>query len=165
MQGLRMEPANTCVHGAQHTPLARTLNPARPQLQRSCMQALTQQDGEQLANAILSMSEQSTCNNPAAFVADMKTMFDLLDPETIRSQTSEVLRDMIETLRQHSVTLKSTVSTVVVTTLVLEGWSSKLNPDLHIMDSLRDMLAVDWRDRIGRSVDKIMAGGGDLAVV
>ena len=31
-----------------------------------------------------------------------------------------------ETLRRHGVTLKSTVSTIVVTTLVLEGWSSKV---------------------------------------
>lgn len=62
------------------------------------------------------------------------------------------------------VTLKSTVSTVVVTTLVLEGWSRELNPDLHIMDTLRDMLAVDWKDRISRAVDKVMASG-QLAVV
>jgi hypothetical protein len=62
------------------------------------------------------------------------------------------------------VTLKSTVSTVVVTTLVLEGWSSKLNPDLLILDRVKDMLATDWRDRVGRAVDKIMAGG-QLAVM
>jgi aarF domain-containing kinase len=62
------------------------------------------------------------------------------------------------------VTLKSTVSTVVVTTLVLEGWSRELNPDLRIMDTLRDMLAVDWKERLGRAVDKVMAGG-QLAVV
>jgi aarF domain-containing kinase len=53
------------------------------------------------------------------------------------------------------VTLKSTVSTVVVTTLVLEGWSRELDPDLHIMDTLRDMLAVDWKERLSRAVDKV----------
>lgn len=53
------------------------------------------------------------------------------------------------------VTLKSTVSTVVVTTLVLEGWSRELNPDLHIMDTLRDMLAVDWKERLSSAVDKV----------
>lgn len=52
----------------------------------------------------------------------------------------------------------------MVTTLVLEGWSKELNPDLHIMDTLRDMLAVDWKDRISRAVDKVMANG-QLAVV
>ena len=62
------------------------------------------------------------------------------------------------------VTLKSTVSTVVVTTLVLEGWSQQLDPDLHILDTMRDMLAVRWADRISLTVDKIMAGGS-VAVV
>lgn len=62
------------------------------------------------------------------------------------------------------VTLKSTVSTVVVTTLVLEGWSRELNPDLRIMDALRDMLAADWKERLSSAVDKVMAGG-TLAVV
>lgn len=56
-------------------------------------------------------------------------------------------------------TLKSTVSTVVVTTLVLEGWSRELDPDLHIMDTLRDMLAVDWKERLSSAVDKVGVGG------
>jgi aarF domain-containing kinase len=65
------------------------------------------------------------------------------------------------------VTLKSTVSTVVVTTLVLEGWSRELDPDLHIMDALRDMLAVDWKGRLSSAVDKVRCscvclGGGVL---
>jgi aarF domain-containing kinase len=154
------------------------------------------------------MSESHTCPDEAAFIADMRHMFDELDPETIRKYTSDVLRDMIETLRLHQVrgaraclcrvaqlacaprrpapppphpptptpqptenpghdpqvTLKSTVSTVVVTTLVLEGWSSKLNPDLKILDSMKDILATDWSDRMGRAVDKIMATG-TLAVM
>eukprot|EP00878_Enallax_costatus_P014058 GHUV01014700.1.p1 GENE.GHUV01014700.1~~GHUV01014700.1.p1 ORF type:complete len:690 (+),score=243.48 GHUV01014700.1:426-2495(+) len=126
--------------------------------------ALTKQNGEAVARAILSMSEMHTCPNPDGFVRSLSDMFNNLDPEKIRTRTSEVLQDMIEELRQHQVTLKSTVSTVVVTTLVLEGWSKELNPDLHIMDTLRDMLAMDWKDRISRAVDKVMASG-QLAVV
>lgn len=42
-----------------------------------------------------------------------------------------------------------------MTTLVLEGWSRELDPDLHIMDTLRDMLAVDWKERLSRAVDKV----------
>ena len=72
---------------------------------------------------------------------------------------------MIETIRQHQVTLKSTVSTVVVTTLVLEGWSSRLHPDLSILDGLRDVLATDWRARISKTVDRIMTGDAqELAI-
>lgn len=129
--------------------------------------ALTRRDGERLANAILDMSERHTCPEPAAFVGALRDMFDALDPETIRGRTSDVLRDMIEELRRHQVTLKSTVSTVVVTTLVLEGWSSRLHPDLSIMDTLKEVLATDWRARMSRTVDRIMAGdaaSGELAV-
>lgn len=63
----------------------------------------------------------------------------------------------VETLRRHQVTLKSTVSTIVVTTLVLEGWSSKLDPDLHILDTMREMLSGDDAilERLGRVVDRI----------
>ncbi len=62
------------------------------------------------------------------------------------------------------VTLRSAVSTVVVTTLVLEGWSTKLNPEMRILDHVRDMLMVDWNERISLTVDKIMRNGS-LAVV
>lgn len=49
------------------------------------------------------MSESHACPDREAFIADMKTMFDELDPETIRKYTSDVLRDMIEMVRQHQV--------------------------------------------------------------
>jgi aarF domain-containing kinase len=112
------------------------------------------------------MSERHTCPDAPAFVAALTDMFDALDPETIRQCTSDVLRDMIETIRQHQVTLKSTVSTVVVTTLVLEGWSSRLHPDLSILDTLKDVLATDWRQRISKTVDRIMTGDTqELALV
>lgn len=126
--------------------------------------ALTQQDGEHIARTILDLSESHTCKNPEAFVEDLRDMFDSLDPAYIQKYTSQVFKDMIETLRKHSVTLKSTVSTVVVTTLVLEGWSQQLNPDLHILDTMRDMLSVKWADRISLTVDKIMSSGS-VAVV
>jgi hypothetical protein len=40
-------------------------------------------------------SSFSRCQDPDAFVADMKLMFDSLDAETIRAHTAEVFRDMI----------------------------------------------------------------------
>ncbi|GFH25969.1 ABC1 domain-containing protein, partial [Haematococcus lacustris] len=121
--------------------------------------ALTKQDGAGLGQAILDMSERHTCKNPEAFVAALAAMFDALDPDYIHRHTSRVIESIIDTLRQHQVTLKSTVSTVVVTTLVLEGWSSKLNPDMRILDHMRDMLQADWGERIGRIVDKTMSSG------
>jgi len=67
------------------------------------LQALTSQNGEALAHSILSMSERHTCHNPDKFIGALKEMFAALDPERVRTQTGEVLQDMIEQLRQHEV--------------------------------------------------------------
>ncbi len=49
------------------------------------------------------MSEMHTCPDTDRFVASLRDMFESLDPEVIRTRTSEVLQDMIEQLRQHQV--------------------------------------------------------------
>ena len=36
--------------------------------------------------------------------------------------------------------------------------SSKLNPDIKILDALRDLLPMRWHERIIRTVDRLMAG-------
>lgn len=84
----------------------------------------------------------------------MKTLFTGLELESISEHTSEIISDMMEKIRVHQVNLKGVVSTVVVTTMVLEGWSTKLNPDIKIMDALRDILPMSWNERIARTVDK-----------
>lgn len=116
--------------------------------------ALTSQDGEALGQNILDFSENQTCPDPKAFVKDMKTLFTGLQLESISEHTSEIIADMMEKIRLHQVNLKGVVSTVVVTTMVLEGWSSKLNPDIKIMDALKDILPMSWNERIARTVDK-----------
>ncbi|KAL0041617.1 hypothetical protein WJX79_009511 [Trebouxia sp. C0005] len=116
--------------------------------------ALTSQDGEALGQNILDFSENQTCPDPKAFVKDMKTLFTGLQLESISEHTSEIIADMMEKIRMHQVNLKGVVSTVVVTTMVLEGWSSKLNPDIKIMDALKDILPMSWNERIARTVDK-----------
>lgn len=58
---------------------------------------------------------------------------------------------MLKSLWQ--VNLKGVVSTVVVTTLVLEGWSTKLNPDIRILDALRRMLPRPYTEHLAMSAD------------
>lgn len=38
--------------------------------------------------------------------------------------------------------------------MVLEGWSTKLNPDIRIMDTLRDILPQAWGVRLGKAIDR-----------
>lgn len=63
------------------------------------------------------------------------------------------MQDVMETVRVHNVNLRGVVSTVVVTTLVLEGWSSKLNPDLKMLEELKDLLPLSWPERVQAYVE------------
>ena len=45
----------------------------------------------------------TTLQNPDAFVKELKGMFDALEPDYISQNTAVVFQDMIEKLRQHSV--------------------------------------------------------------
>ncbi|KAK9803443.1 hypothetical protein WJX73_001415 [Symbiochloris irregularis] len=125
--------------------------------------AITAKDGSALAQNILSFDDSQSCQDPEAFVQDMAAMFDALDPDTISEHTSDIISQMMETVRRHQVALKGIVSTVVVTTMVLEGWSSKLNPDIKVMGALRDLLPMNWHDRIQLTVDRFMTS--DPAIV
>ena len=64
--------------------------------------------------------------------------------------------------RVAQVALKGVVSTVVVTTLVLEGWSSKLNPDIKIMDKLQELLPLSYGERVSKFISEF---GSDREVV
>jgi hypothetical protein len=55
------------------------------------------------------------------------------------------------------VPIKGVVSTVVISTVVLEGWSTKLDPNIRIMESLRDVLPSSWGQRISKTVDRVMS--------
>jgi aarF domain-containing kinase len=38
--------------------------------------------------------------------------------------------------------------------MVLEGWSTKLNPDIRIMETLRDLLPQNWGVRVSKNLDR-----------
>lgn len=114
---------------------------------------LTSMDGAELADSIMTFAEERP-SNPSAFRQDMASLFASLDPELLRTNTPDVIAAMMDTIRQHQVHLKGVVSTVVITTMVLEGWSTKLNPDIRIMDTLRDILPTNRGHRIGKTLDR-----------
>lgn len=124
--------------------------------------ALTQIDGADVAQTILDMAVHPKCSNPAAFKQDMKELFDGLDFETIRHYTQEIIQDMLDKVRKHEVTLKGSVCTLMATTLVLEGWSTKLNPDICIMDRLKEKLPKPWKERLVQSMVEAEAQSGIL---
>jgi len=58
------------------------------------------------------------------------------------------------------VNLKGIVSTVVVTTLVLEGWSTKLNPDIKILEALKQMLPRAFTEHLAIASKDLFENGG-----
>lgn len=60
-------------------------------------------------------------------------------PHTLPAPSHQVVAEMMDTIRRHQVPLKGVISTVVISTVVLEGWSTKLDPDIRIMESLKEV--------------------------
>lgn len=127
-------------------------------------QALTRIDGADVAQTILDMAVHPKCSNPKAFIQDMKELFDELDFDTIRQYTQQVIQDMLDKVRRHEVTLKGSVCTLMATTLVLEGWSTKLNPEICIMDRLRTTLPKPWKERLAQTIENVEMERDLLAV-
>eukprot|EP00192_Tetraselmis_astigmatica_P009037 CAMPEP_0117684252 /NCGR_PEP_ID=MMETSP0804-20121206/20968_1 /TAXON_ID=1074897 /ORGANISM="Tetraselmis astigmatica, Strain CCMP880" /LENGTH=680 /DNA_ID=CAMNT_0005495167 /DNA_START=198 /DNA_END=2240 /DNA_ORIENTATION=- len=126
--------------------------------------ALCTLNGTAVAESIMRFSKDTP--SPAAshgFTAAMEEIFGELDEAKMRQHTQQVIADMLEAIRQYGVSLRGTVSTLMVTTMILEGWSTKLHPDIRIMDSVRDLLPGDWKQRLSRAVDTVMSAG-ELAV-
>ncbi|CAD7697705.1 unnamed protein product [Ostreobium quekettii] len=97
-----------------------------------------------------------------SFISSMKDLFDGLDKDAVREHTAEVMRAMLERVREYEVTLKGSVSSLVATTLVLEGWSTKLDPDLRIIEQMREALPVGQEQRRSQVLQDIaMLGSPD----
>jgi aarF domain-containing kinase len=95
----------------------------------------------------------------AGFRADMASLFSRLDPEMLRQNTSEVMAEMMDTIRRHGVHIRGVVSTVVITSIVLEGWSSKLDPDVRVLETVKsklEMLPSAWAERCSAAVEKVL---------
>ena len=120
----------------------------------SFFQSLTSLDGQGIADSILSFAE--AVDDATGFKNEMNSLFAALEPEQLRKNTQEVVSNMMDALREHGVQIPGVVSTVVITTMVLEGWSSKLNPDIRILDRLKDMLPPSWNIRMQKAVDDVL---------
>ena len=122
--------------------------------------ALTSLNGASVAESIIRFSNEPPSPAKAKeFVAAMEGVFRDLDEAKMRVHTQEVIAQMLEAIRENGISLRGAVSTVVVTTMILEGWSTKLHPDIRILDSIREMLPGKWNDRVCRAVDSIVGSG------
>eukprot|EP00890_Picochlorum_soloecismus_P002191 jgi/Picsp_1/2973/NSC_01197-R1_probable serine threonine-protein kinase abkc-like len=117
-------------------------------------ESLTSLDGGKIAECILQFADK--VGDAPAFKQDMANLFAALDPDHLRKNTQEVITDMMDSIRERGIQIPGSVSSVVITTMVLEGWSTKLNPDIRILESLKEMLPTAWEERMKKAVDNVL---------
>ncbi|KAK9167995.1 hypothetical protein Syun_000135 [Stephania yunnanensis] len=121
--------------------------------------AVTLRDGRTAAECTLRLSKQQNCPNPEAFIQEVEKSFtfwgtaegDLVHP-------AECMQQLLEQVRRHKVNIDGNVCTVMVTTLVLEGWQRKLDPDYDVMKTLKTLLfRADWAESLSYTIEGLMA--------
>jgi aarF domain-containing kinase len=71
---------------------------------------------------------------------------------------AECMHQLLEQVRRHKVNIDGNVCTVMVTTLVLEGWQRKLDPDYNVMKTLQTLLfKEDWAKSLQYTIEGLMA--------
>ncbi|XP_057538799.1 uncharacterized protein LOC130816158 [Amaranthus tricolor] len=121
--------------------------------------AVACRDGRTVAERTLQLSKQQSCPNPEAFIQEVKESFDFwATPEGDLVHPADAMQQLLEQVRRHKVNIDGNVCTVIVTTLVLEGWQRKLDPDYDVMRTLQTLLfKADWAQSLSYTIEGLMA--------
>ncbi|KNA17599.1 hypothetical protein SOVF_078750 [Spinacia oleracea] len=121
--------------------------------------AVARRDGRTVAERALQLSKQQSCPNPEAFIQEVKKSFDFwATPEGDLVHPADAMQQLLEQVRRHKVNIDGDVCTVIVTTLVLEGWQRKLDPDYNVMRTLQTLLfKADWAKSLSYTIEGLMA--------
>uniref|UniRef100_A0A5B7AFL1 Putative AarF domain-containing kinase isoform 2 n=1 Tax=Davidia involucrata TaxID=16924 RepID=A0A5B7AFL1_DAVIN len=121
--------------------------------------AVACRDGHTAAECTLRLSKQQNCPNPEAFIKEVKESFDFWGTaEGDLVHPAECMQQLLEQVRRHKVNIDGNVCTAMVTTLVLEGWQRKLDPDYNIMHTLQTLLLkADWAKSLSYTIEGLMA--------
>ncbi|XP_047308554.1 probable serine/threonine-protein kinase abkC [Impatiens glandulifera] len=172
-----MHPGNILVRVAQNKPIRRSLFKSKPhlifldvgmtaELSKSdrvnlleFFKAVARRDGKTAAECTLRLSKQQNCPNPEAFIMEVKNSFDFWgSAEGDIVHPAECMHQVLEQVRRHKVNIDGNVCTAMVTTLVLEGWQKKLDPDYDVMQTLQSLLLkADWATSLSYTIEAIMA--------
>ncbi|PWA87211.1 protein kinase superfamily protein [Artemisia annua] len=125
---------------------------------QSFFKAVARRDGDTAARATLRLSKQQNCPNPQAFIKEVKESFEYWGtPEGRGVHPADCMHQLLEQVRRHQVNVDGNVCTVMVTTLVLEGWQRKLDPDYDIMHTLQKLvLKEDWAKSLTYTIERLM---------
>ncbi|KAG2448971.1 hypothetical protein HYH02_005725 [Chlamydomonas schloesseri] len=150
--------------------MATELSPVDQENMVGLFRSFAAMDGRACGEWTLRFSGDSqSCPDPEAFRTAMQEAFDELHKMDLAAagqvdscsfkNGADALAAVLELVRQHQVSLPGHICAVVVTTLVLEGWSNKLDPDHSVLTQVQQMFEpenVPWSHRITSLVDKVM---------
>ncbi|KAJ7554627.1 hypothetical protein O6H91_05G001400 [Diphasiastrum complanatum] len=115
-------------------------------------------DGRKAAESTLQFSHAQSCPDPKAFIKDVEESFQYWKKTGDEVHTGECIQELLEQVRRHKVNIDGDVCTVIVTTLVLEGWQRKLDPDYNVMETLHSLLfKAEWASSLSYTIDNLMA--------
>ncbi|CAM6036199.1 unnamed protein product [Sphagnum compactum] len=122
------------------------LNPRSRGIMLEVFKAVARKDGHAVADWTLQFAEDQTCPDPENFKRDVDAKFkEYLSVRGTASNTGECMTELFDQIRKHRVNMDGDVCTVMVTTLILEGWQRKLDPDLDVFQMLGDLLLkAEW---------------------
>lgn len=107
----------------------------------SFFKALVLHDGRTAAESTLKLSKRQNCPNPEAFIEEVDSCFNFWDSSGgCRIDSADRIQKLMELVRHHKVNIDGDICTVIVTTLVLEGWQKKLDPKYNVMETMQKLL-------------------------
>lgn len=120
--------------------------------------AVALRDGRTAAECTLRLSKQQNCPNPRAFIEEVEKSFKHWESLGHLLHPGDCMQQLLEQVRRHKVNVDGNVCAVMVTTLVLEGWQRKLDPEYDVMHTLQTLLfRVDWVDSLVYTIEGLMA--------
>ncbi|XP_074319433.1 uncharacterized protein LOC141656447 [Silene latifolia] len=121
--------------------------------------AVALRDGSTAARCTLQLSKRQNCPNPGAFIKEVEKQFSLWrSPEGDTLHAADCMQQLLELVRHHKVNIDGNVCTVMVTTMVLEGWQRKLDPEYNVLDTLKAMMfKVDWAESLSYTLEGLVA--------
>uniref|UniRef100_A0A0D6R1D5 ABC1 atypical kinase-like domain-containing protein n=2 Tax=Araucaria cunninghamii TaxID=56994 RepID=A0A0D6R1D5_ARACU len=121
--------------------------------------AIALRDGQAAAQCTLKFSRHQSCPDPDAFIKEVDSTFKFWHaPECKNVHQADCMHELLEQVRRHKVNIDGNVCTVMVTTLVLEGWQRKLDPSYDAIETLQALvLKADWTESLLYTIGGLVA--------
>ncbi|CAJ1978754.1 unnamed protein product [Sphenostylis stenocarpa] len=121
--------------------------------------AVALQDGRSAAECTLRLSKRQNCPDPRSFIEEVDKSFKLWrSPEGESVHTADRMQQLLEHVRRCKVNIDGNVCAVIVTTLVLEGWQRRLDPEYDVLNALQTLLfKADLVESLSYAIEGLVA--------